>query len=66
MSKQKHVGALACLLFAVVAGVSAALARELEVDWKLYGGVSTDDGHTECFYDAKGVILVPDTHIRVC
>jgi len=65
MSEQKRVGTLACILFVVIAGASAA-ARELDVDWKFYGGATPpDDGYNVCFYDAKGVVREFDNHIRV-
>jgi hypothetical protein len=66
MSKRKRVGTLACILFIVIAGVAAASARELDVDWKFYGGASlTDDEHNVCFYDASDIVREPDNHIRV-
>jgi len=60
----KRVVTLACVLFAIVVGAPACLAQALSVDWKFYGGASLD-GHSECFYDAKGVVQGPDGHIRV-
>jgi hypothetical protein len=66
MSEQNCVGILACILFAVIAGASAALPQELVVDWKFYGGASLpNDGYNVCFYDASGVVREPDNHIRV-
>jgi hypothetical protein len=43
----------------------AALAQASEVDWKVYGWPSTDDGDTVCFYEAIGVTQTPDRHLRV-
>jgi hypothetical protein len=60
----KRVGTLACILFAVVGAPAGLAKRRLSVDWKFYGGASLD-GHSECFYDAKGVVPGPDGHIRV-
>ena len=41
-------------------------ARDLDVDWKLYGGATpADEGYNVCFYDAGGVFRAPDGHIRV-
>jgi hypothetical protein len=54
MFEQKRVGTFAYILFAVIAGTSMASARELDVDWKFYGGASpADDGYNVCFYEAS-------------
>ena len=64
MSKRKHVGTLARMFFAVIAGISTALARASDVDWKFYGGASFDQ-KALCFYDARGVVNAQDGHVRV-
>jgi hypothetical protein len=42
----------------------AASAQAADADWKMYGAASIDGG-VVCFYDAKGVTLTPDRHVRV-
>src|SRR6266436_3955817 len=59
----KRVGTLASILFTVMYA-PAGMAQTLSVDWKYYGGAPID-GDTLCFYEAKGVILRPDGHVRV-
>jgi hypothetical protein len=66
MSEQKRVGTLAFILYTFIAGAAAVSPRELDVDWKFYGGASlTDKKHNVCFYDASGIVRKPDNHIRV-
>jgi hypothetical protein len=52
----------ACILSTVIC--APGLTQTLSVDWKLYGGVPLD-GDSWCFYEARGVIVRPDGHIRV-
>jgi hypothetical protein len=61
---------LAIAALALVASSAAALADDPyatsgPVDWKWYGGLVQGKETIECFYDAKGIIHQPDTHIRV-
>jgi hypothetical protein len=59
----RSIGAIAFVLFTVMAP-RASLAQASDVDWKLYGG-DTVGGTSFCFYDAHGVVRVPEDHIRV-
>lgn len=43
----------------------APWAWAADVDWKMYGMASFDDGVVVCFYDAKGVTRTADKHLRV-
>jgi hypothetical protein len=52
------VGAVATVLV-IVAYRSAGQARALGSDWKFYGGVSSPNGQTWCFYDARSVAREP-------
>jgi hypothetical protein len=52
------VGAVASVL-AGVAYRSGAQARAISQDWKFYGGVSSPNGQTWCFYDARSVSREP-------
>lgn len=38
-----------------------AIAQPSSVDWKFYGGTSSDS----CFYDANGIMHLPGDHVRV-
>jgi hypothetical protein len=51
----------ACVLALTV----AASAKAADVDWKMYGTASLDDGRVVCFYDAQGVAHTSDRHVRV-
>lgn len=48
------VGAVASVLVAVTYR-SVGQARTVSQDWKFYGGVSSPNGQTWCFYDARSV-----------
>ncbi len=52
------VGAVASVLVAVLYH-SVAQARALGQDWKFYGGVSSPNGQSWCFYDARSVTREP-------
>jgi hypothetical protein len=57
---------LAIAALALVALPTDALPQEPNVDWKLYGGIGPPvDQPGYCFYEAKGIVHQPDTHIRV-
>jgi hypothetical protein len=45
-------------------GCPGGMAQAASVDWKFSGGASLD-GHSESFYDARGVAKGQDGHIRV-
>jgi hypothetical protein len=60
------------LLVGVIASVlvcvsyrSSGQARALAPDWKFYGGVSSPNGQSWCFYDARSVALEPGGPMRV-
>jgi hypothetical protein len=52
------VGAVASVLVAVLYH-SVAQARVIGSDWKFYGGVSSPNGQTWCFYDARSIAREP-------
>jgi hypothetical protein len=58
------VGAVASVLAAVTYG-SAGQARAVSQDWKFYGGVSSPNGQTWCFYDARSVAREPAGLVQV-
>jgi hypothetical protein len=58
------VGAVAAVLV-TVAYRSAVQARGVSQDWKFYGGVSSPNGQSWCFYDARSVALEPAGHVQV-
>ena len=49
----------ACILSTVIC--APGWAQTQSVDWKLYGGVPD----SWCFYEANGVVVRPDGHIRM-
>jgi hypothetical protein len=58
------------LLARVLAGVLASVAfdqagRAAGLDWKFYGGVSSPNGQSWCFYDASAVAREPGGLVRV-
>jgi hypothetical protein len=58
------VGAIATVLVSVTYR-SAGQARALSPDWKFYGGVSSPNGQTWCFYDARSVAREPAGLLQV-
>lgn len=58
------VGAAASVLVSV-ADRSAVQARVVSQDWKFYGGVSSPNGQSWCFYDARSVTREPGEHVQV-
>jgi hypothetical protein len=58
------VGAVASVLAAVTYR-SAVQARGVSQDWKFYGGVSSPNGQTWCFYDARSVAREPAGLVQV-
>src|SRR6266576_1055006 len=49
----------ACILSAIIC--APGLTQTLSVDWKLYGGIPD----SWCFYEARGIVVRPDGHMRV-
>jgi hypothetical protein len=58
------VGAVASVLGSVTYR-SAVQARTVSQDWKFYGGVSSPNGQTWCFYDARSVAREPAGLLQV-
>jgi hypothetical protein len=58
------LGAAACVVVSV-AHRSEVLARAISQDWKFYGGVSSANGQTWCFYDARSVVREPAGLVQV-
>jgi hypothetical protein len=58
------VGAVASALV-IVAYRSAGQARALGPDWKFYGGVSSPNGQSWCFYDARNIAREPGGLMQV-
>ena len=56
----RTIGAFAGLMFAVI-----GLANASTADWKFYGGVSSPNGRSWCFYDATAIVREPDGHVRI-
>lgn len=61
-----------CLLVGAVAAAlvteayhSAGQARAFVADWKFYGGVSSPNGQTWCFYDARSIVREPAGPMQV-
>lgn len=44
---------------------SPGLARGVSPDWKFYGGVSSPNGQSWCFYDARSVVRLPAELLQV-
>jgi len=53
------------ILVSVLLYGSSGLARALNPDWKFYGGVSSQNGQSWCFYDSTAVFRAPDGHLRI-
>src|ERR1022692_3115701 len=64
LNKWLLVAAVASVLSSV-AHDPAGHARAPGGDWKFYGGVSSPNGQTWCFFDAKGIAREPDSLVRV-
>jgi hypothetical protein len=45
--------------------VNTAMAQGPDVDWKLYGSISSNDSNEFCFFEARGVSRRPDGNVRV-
>jgi hypothetical protein len=58
------VGILAATLSSVACD-STGLAEALSPDWKFYGGVSSPNGQSWCFYDANAVVREPADLVRL-
>ncbi len=59
-------GAWRWLIAAVLAAtLFPAAARAASPDWKFYGGVSSQNGDSWCFYDANGVARGPTGHLTL-
>jgi hypothetical protein len=58
------VGAVASVLVSV-AYHSAVQARAVSQDWKFYGGVSSPNGQSWCFFDARSVAREPAGLVQV-
>jgi hypothetical protein len=58
------VGAVASVLVSV-AHRSVVQARAVSQDWKFYGGVSSPNGQSWCFYDARSIAREPAGLVRV-
>jgi hypothetical protein len=58
------VGAVTSVLV-VVTYRSAGQARTVSQDWKFYGGISSPNGQTWCFYDARNIAREPAGPMQV-
>jgi hypothetical protein len=55
------------LIGPALAGVlsATAWARSVDPDWKFYGGVSSSNGQSWCFYDANSVVRTTAGHVTL-
>jgi hypothetical protein len=58
----KRTAKMSVALVGAWALVMDAHGQASSVDWKMYGST---DGPSHCFFEAKGVLKIPDRHIRV-